>query len=117
MRAGTVRERKSTSQPEITPEQIDDLTQAVVSLTEQVRVLRQAVDEIGDELGWAIRNRVVTVQPLEAVSPRPCITSFPADPSAVDFHERINAVRASDLPADSAVVGMTFRPGRQGKLW
>lgn len=42
-----------------TPESVEELTLAVQALTDQVRMLRQAVDEIGDELGWAIRKRVI----------------------------------------------------------
>jgi len=85
-----VREKKPTPRADITPEQVHDLTQAVISLSEQVRVLRQAVDEIGDELGWAIRNRVVFVEPIDATARR--IRSMPLDPTAPDFHERVNAI-------------------------
>ena len=90
----------------------------MVSLTEQVRVLRQAVDEIGDELGWAIRNRVVALQPLEALSPPPRIKSFPADAATEDFHDRINAIRPEDLPKEeSAALPTQPRPRRQAHLW
>ncbi len=99
----------------ITPEQVEDLTQAVVSLTEQVRVLRQAVDEIGDELEWAIRNRVVMVKPIEF--PQPRITSFPVDPLAEDFHERVNAVTAADLPPDADSIPASSTPRKQALFW
>jgi hypothetical protein len=40
-------------------EQISELTEAVIALTDQVRCLRLAVDEIEQELGWAIRTKVL----------------------------------------------------------
>ena len=54
-------------------------------------MLRQAVDEIGEELGWAIRTRVLDRLP----PPSPTrLSSFPLDPLADDFHDRVNAVSA-----------------------
>ena len=110
-----MRQTKAAADSQISPEQVEDLTQAVLSLTEQVRVLRQAVDEIGDELGWAIRNRVVVIQPLEPQSRR--ITSFPLDPLAEDFHERVNAVTPADIPADDAMAPGIPSPCKQSRLW
>jgi len=53
-----------------TSAQVCDLTDAVLTLTEQVRMLRLAVDEIGEELGWAIRTRVLDqLPPLSAAKP------------------------------------------------
>lgn len=96
--------------------QVNDLTDAVMSLTEQVRMLRQAVDEIGDELGWAIKNRVVMVPPIESQFPR--LTSFPIDPLAEDFHERVNAVRPSELgPDETHKAVSTPSSGKQASLW
>lgn len=106
---------KAVSPSSITPDQIDDLTQATISLTEQVRMLRHAVDEIGDELGWAIRNRVMTVESLESYSQR--ITSLPTDPAAEDFHERVNAVTAADLPEVEAGPSQARSSRQQSRLW
>ena len=99
----------------ITSEQIDDLSQAVISLTEQVRVLRHAVDEIGDELGWAIRNRVVMVESVETYSKR--ITSFPIDPTAENFHERVNVLTAADLPEIEGSPSQPRSSRQQSRLW
>jgi hypothetical protein len=43
----------------LTAEVVEELTIAVQGLTDQVRCLRLAIDEIEAELGWAIRNRVI----------------------------------------------------------
>lgn len=40
-----------------TAEQIADLTEAVLTLTDQVRCLRLSVDEIEQELGWTVLDR------------------------------------------------------------
>jgi len=65
--------------------QIEDLAElagAVLTLTEQVRCLRMAVDEIEAELGWAIRTKV-----LDRL-PRP---QFPCD-------ERLHLVSPAEKP-------------------
>jgi len=52
----------SRTKSEIQPpsaDQIEDLTSTVLTLTEQVRCLRHAIDEVEQELGWAIRTRVI----------------------------------------------------------
>jgi hypothetical protein len=110
-----MRQVNSALPSRITPEQIDDLSQAVISLTEQLRVLRHAVDEIGDELGWAIRNRVMTVESLESYSKR--ITSFPIDSAAENFHERVNEVTAADLPEAEASPSQARSSRQQSRLW
>jgi hypothetical protein len=69
--------------------QIEDLAEfagAVLTLTEQVRCLRLAVDEIEQELGWAIRAKV-----LDRL-PRP---QFPCD-------ERLPLVSPGEEPIKEA---------------
>jgi hypothetical protein len=90
--------------PAPTPEMVEELTLAVNSLTDQVRMLRQAVDEIGDELGWAIRNRVIP----ELLPPVIPITSMPVDPLADDFCQRVNEVPREISPSAAT---------KQGSLW
>lgn len=53
--------RQSTTKPHYpSDEQIEALTAAVFVLTDQVRrALRMSVDEIEQELGWAIRTKVL----------------------------------------------------------
>ena len=95
-------------------DQVCDLTDAVLILTEQVRMLRLAVDEIGEELGWAIRTRVLDRLP----PPSPArITSLPLDPLAENFHEHINAVTPADLPADELPVSSATIRRRQSHFW
>lgn len=115
--------------PTVTARDVQDLSDAVSELTDEIsslrehaRVLRQAVDEIGDELGWAIKNRVMFVEPIEQTARR--ITSLPLDPAADDFHERVNQLCAEGLPSEGASTksgGNERRPAiqrtRQEQLW
>jgi cell division septum initiation protein DivIVA len=57
----------------------EEIVASIEALTEEVEVLRDAIDELREELQWAVRNE----RPLR-------ITSMSADPCAKDF--RINAV-------------------------
>jgi hypothetical protein len=70
-----MRQQTQAEHPGPTAEQITELTEAVLILTDQVRMLRLAVDEIEQELGWAIRTQV-----LDRV-PRP---EFPCDARLLD---------------------------------
>ncbi len=99
----------------LSDETIEELTQTVNSLVEQVRILRQAVDEIGDELGWAIRNRFRDQLP----SPPFVLNSFPLDPLADDFAERVNAVSRHDISEDPAdyPLGNSVTNAKQIELW
>jgi len=98
----------------VSAEQVCDLTDAVLTLTEQVRMLRLAVDEIGAELGWAIRTRALDRLP----PPSPIrITSLPLDPLAEDFHEQINAVDPSSISHDDSGTDYVPSSRRQTHLW
>lgn len=46
----------STESPTQSSQEVDRLTQAVAALTDQVRTLSLILDEIRDELVWAVRN-------------------------------------------------------------
>jgi hypothetical protein len=81
------------------------LLAAIETLSEEVRVLRDAIDELRDEFTWAVRNR----EPPPPVSPFVPLTSLPRDPLAADFGERINRVGAQDVLADDAT---PHSPGR-----
>lgn len=98
-------------------EQVAELTEAVLTLTDQVRCLRISVDEIEQELGWAIRSKV-----LEHL-PRP---EFPCDArlELPDVDERLSGFEhASDLEDElpepiTAPSPIPFPlSGRQAKLW
>lgn len=77
----------------------DELAEVVEALTAEVRVLRQAVDELREEIQYATRNLIDRpVPPL----PHRRIVSMPLDPLADDFGERLNAVTPDDLPEDDS---------------
>lgn len=100
-----------------TPDQIEELTAAVVAWRDHVRHLRHAVDEIELELGWAIRTKVLDRLPrpefpcderLELVDDEPASQSHPRWEHACDpesdrrdlLHEQ-QPITPSPLPADS----------------
>jgi hypothetical protein len=71
-------------------------TDAIERLTEEIHTLRMAVDELREALVWELR------QLREAAPQWPArlqLTSMPADPTAPDFHRRVNAVDASVFAA------------------
>lgn len=73
------------------------IAEALDRLREELRIVCQVLDEIRDELAWANRNH--TDHDVFANLPRR-ITSFPVDPAAADFAERVNRYTAADLPAE-----------------
>lgn len=97
-------------------EQVEALSEAVLILTDQVRALRHSVDEIEQELGWAIRAKVLDRLPRPE---HPCDERFelPAlDDSAIDIEhvcdpdDELTTVRDSPPPAPAA-------RRNQAKLW
>jgi len=73
----------------------DELAEVVEALTAEVRVLRNAVDELREEIQYATNNLPDRREPP---LPHRRIVSMPLDPLAEDFGERINAVSPDDLP-------------------
>lgn len=61
-------------------EKIEEVVSAIEALTEEVRTLREALDEFREDYQWAVRNHD---RPIH-------ITSMSADPCADDF--KVNAV-------------------------
>src|SRR5438477_4105355 len=77
-------------------EEIQALRSAVERLADEVKVLRQVLDEVRDDFAWALKNPdkfrcVPGIHPL---------TSMPKDPLARDFGERLNRLSAKDLPPE-----------------
>lgn len=69
----------------------DELAEVTRELRDQVRLLRQAVDELREECQWANRNS----EPL--MLPQPFrLTSMPLDPTSDDWE--INRLQPEDLP-------------------
>ena len=103
---------KQPSAPTTTEEKVNQLTEAIEhlaeelqatredlgtvrELTQEARVLRDSIDDARQEIEWIVRN-----MQRPAWAPTPSITSMPKDPLAEDFHERVNRFTAKDLPPD-----------------
>ena len=78
----------------------EELIDAVNALKDEVRVLRQAVDEFREQVQYAIQNLIELPEALPHARP---LTSMPADPAAPDFAERVNRLTPDDLPMDEPV--------------
>lgn len=77
------------------PTELSELHAAVDRLTDYVKVLTVAVDELTREIQW--RNRQLEDPPH---SPhRVILTSMPLDPTADDW--QLNRVTPDDLPSDN----------------
>ncbi len=80
--------------------EIAELRQAVERLADEVRVLRDVLDEARDEFTWAARN-----DKLGGALPPTVLTSMPLDPLSKDWE--LNRMSAADLPPDSPSVRRT----------
>ena len=69
-----------------------ELVEVIEQLTEEVTTLRQAVDDLREELTWEIRQLREGTPEWKA---RFHLTSMPVDPTLPDFHRRVNAVDSS----------------------
>ena len=100
------------------PETTDDLSTAVAALTDEVRVLRQAIDDLREEIQYATNNLLDrSAPPL----PHRRIVSMPLDPTADDFAKRLNAVTPDDLPPEGDATQTpnadSDRPASSGRLF
>ena len=105
----------SATSTDLTHEEIAALTAAVEQLRQQVEVLTDVLDQVRDDLNWAINN-------CEEFRSSPSyimhITSMPADPLAEDFGERVNRFSARDLPPElQASPRPPAEPVQQGDLF
>ena len=64
--------------------------EVIASLGEEIRILRQVLDEIREELSWAINNAQDLPDSIGAMSAYRRIASMSADPTARDF--QVNTV-------------------------
>ena len=80
----------------ISADHVADLIEAVGDLKNEVRVLREAIDDLRMELEWGMRNR----QPPPAARQ---ITSLPLDPAqpAREWADQVNRFTAADLPPEN----------------
>ena len=88
-------------------QKVSDLTNSVNDLAEEVNVLREAVDDSRQEMESIMRTRC-----KPPALPPMHITSMPKDPLDPKFHEKVNRLRAEDLPSEQP-----GSPGKQGSLY
>ncbi len=69
--------------------------EVVAALGEEIRILRQVLDEIREELSWANNNAQDLPNSIGAMSAYRRITSMSADPTARDF--QVNSVDAATV--------------------
>src|SRR5437870_13550843 len=85
------------SPPRRDAEVLERLVDAVESVAGQIEVLRNVLDEIREDLGWAINNDRFRCPPHGCQ-----VTSMPVDPCAEDWPERLNRLKPENLPSDEA---------------
>lgn len=73
-----------------TSESLRDLTAVLQAIADEMQLIREALDEIREELSWANRNT--------PAAPPFRLTSMSADPTAPDWAERLNRFTPADLP-------------------
>lgn len=73
-------------------DRLDHVTEVVREAVEEVGVLRDAIDDEREVVEWAARND----KPIFR------LTSMPADPTALDFAHRLNALTPEDLPCEES---------------
>lgn len=68
---------------------------ATLELAQELRGIREVLDEIREDITWAIRNVVGERPAWRPIQP---LTSMPLDPLVPDFGARVNRLTAADLP-------------------
>jgi len=88
-----IQRKRSDTAAETTHEDLDTVGDEIRCLREEVRVLRESIDEFREAFEHAVRNLP------EQLPPPLRVWSMPADPTAPDFGERINAVPPEQMAA------------------
>lgn len=86
----------------------DELQHTVRELTEEARVVREAVDELREVIDYLVRQ--IPPDFWELMRARR-ITSMPVDPTDPDFGEKLNAVSSEDIP-HQAITREKVRPAQ-----
>ena len=77
--------------------------EVIAALGEEIRILRQVLDEIREELSWANNNAQDFPDFIGATSAYCRITSMSADPTARDFQvNTVDAATVSKLREEAA---------------
>ena len=61
------------------------LSDAIIGLRDEIKILRQVLDEVREELSWANNNAHDLLSQADARNASHRITSMPLDPTARDF--------------------------------
>lgn len=89
-----------------------ELASAVRELTQEVAVLRMAIDELREEVQWNNHNSRIELRPLTGRR----IQSCSLDPTARDFE--VNTVDAATVEQLRSELGHSNgTPGKQGELF
>ena len=73
---------------------LDELTSTVPILAQEVRVLREAIDELRELLDWTMRNREA---PASNDHPRVSVANVPGDLVSDDVGEKTNPTPADHI--------------------
>jgi hypothetical protein len=83
-----------------TAELLDRVCKALEALADQVKVMRTILDEIQDDLAWALDNGRLVARHREPAPPMH-ITSMAKDPLSPDWAKLLNSTRPQDLPPEA----------------
>jgi hypothetical protein len=83
-----------------TAELLNRLTNAVAQLAGEVGVLRTILDEIQDDIAWAIDNGRLATRHRDRVPPMH-ITSMAKDPLSRDWAKLLDRTQPKDLPPEA----------------
>jgi hypothetical protein len=71
-----------------------ELAIAIEQLTDELRAALQSIDELRDDVVWAVRNLIGNLPP----QPPTILSSMPADPTAADWPDRLNRFSSNGDP-------------------
>jgi hypothetical protein len=94
-------------------DQVTALTAAVERVADEIKVLRIVLDEIRDNVGWAL-NQMDWVRPIPEP---PNMGSLPADPPAQDLEEPLNPSRQDSLPPEKSADPAIEKIPHQRGFW
>lgn len=94
---------------------LETVAQNSEAITEEIKIIRETIDRLQDDVDWAINNR----EEFRRAPTPPCtrLTSIPLDPCAADFGERINTAAQPEAVADTPAPVLPAGGGTQRQLW
>jgi len=109
---------KSPNTIHIGESQAEHLIGSILQLRDEVHVLREAIDELREELQYLVRNPDHSAAREQL--PRLRVTSLASDPTAEDFGERINVVpkeKLDELRENAILPPTQQQASSQGRLF